>query len=192
MAIEFKCQGCEKTLRVPDEFGGRKAKCPNCQAILQVPAETETVTPLDVQPPIESSPDLFAGMDTRDSPQSGYKQPSAPNPARSRERFATGNPYSAPQPQTPQPQLNPRRRGTGAPHRGGLILGLGIAGFVCCVIPGFVAFFMGISDLQAMKEGRMDGEGHGLTLGGTIMGGVSVGLTALGILLGIIVAVLGG
>ena len=174
MAIEFKCQGCEKKLRVPDEFAGRKAKCPNCQTILQVPAnsQSETVEPLEVQPPIaSSSSDLFAGLDSSDSSQPSYGQ--SPSP------FATSNPYSRPQQQ--RPQQPGRRRSGGAPHRGGLVLGLGIGAMVCnfCLIPGILALIFGMADLKAMKEGRMDDEGHGLTLAGTIMGGIMTGLGAL-------------
>ena len=174
MAIEFKCRSCQKKLRVPDEFAGRKAKCPNCQTILQVPddAGSETVEPLDVQPPIGSSSDLFAGLDSSDS-SSDYGQSSISNPS----PFATSNPYSSPQ----QPQQTGRRRSGGAPHRGGLVLGLGIGAMVCnvCLIPGILAIIFGMADLKAMKEGRMDDEGHGLTLAGLIMGAIMTGLAAL-------------
>lgn len=165
MAIEFKCQGCQKTLRVPDEFAGRKAKCPNCQTILQVTAASKTVEPREVQPPIESSTDLFAGLDSSPS--------SSP--------FADSNSYSSPQ----------QRPSGGAPHRGGLVLGLGVCAFVCnfCLIPGILALTLGMSDLKAMKEGRMNDEGHGLTLAGTILGGIATGLAALAFLFYILVAI---
>ena len=171
MTIEFKCQGCQKTLRVPDEFSGRKAKCPNCKSILQVPAGNATVEPLEVQPPIESSSDLFAGLDsldTSDSP-SNYGQPSVP----SQSPF-TSNPYDS-----PRAQSTYRRSGT--PHRGGLILGLGIGALACnfCLVPGILALIFGLIDLKAMKEGRMDNEGHGLTMAGTIMGGIMTGVGVL-------------
>jgi hypothetical protein len=41
MAIEFACPGCQKALRVADEFAGRNAKCPNCETVVQVPAAAE-------------------------------------------------------------------------------------------------------------------------------------------------------
>jgi hypothetical protein len=37
MPITFNCT-CGKTLRVPDENAGRRAKCPACNAVLTVPA----------------------------------------------------------------------------------------------------------------------------------------------------------
>lgn len=38
MAIEFRCTGCSKLLRTPDESAGKNAKCPHCGAIVPVPA----------------------------------------------------------------------------------------------------------------------------------------------------------
>ena len=40
MSIEFRCSGCSKLLRTPDEAAGKKAKCPDCGTILDVPAAT--------------------------------------------------------------------------------------------------------------------------------------------------------
>lgn len=40
MPIEFHCTGCNKLLRVPDDAAGRKAQCPGCEAILEIPAAT--------------------------------------------------------------------------------------------------------------------------------------------------------
>ena len=186
MAIEFECQGCQKTLRVPDEFAGRKAKCPNCQTILQVPGSSETAEPSQVQPPIESSPDLFAGLDSSDSTSSYEKSPTA-----DRSPFASSNPYASPQPQPPPAS---RSRFGGAPHRGGLVLGLGIGSIVTCnlcFILGSLSLVLGLLDLQAMKAGRMDNAGFGLTLTGTIMGGVMTGISLLFFTLRILVMAAG-
>lgn len=35
--IEFECPNCQKRLRMADEFGGRKVKCPQCGTRLEVP-----------------------------------------------------------------------------------------------------------------------------------------------------------
>lgn len=35
--IQFICDDCRKQLRVGDDFGGRKVKCPKCGAVLTVP-----------------------------------------------------------------------------------------------------------------------------------------------------------
>ena len=52
------------------------------------------------------------------------------------------------------------------PHRGTLILVLGIVGLVCCFPVGIAAWIMGNGDLKAMAEGRMDPTGEGMTKAG--------------------------
>jgi len=44
MTIEFRC-ACGKMLSVPDDAAGRKAKCPNCGALRDVPGEPPPVAP---------------------------------------------------------------------------------------------------------------------------------------------------
>jgi hypothetical protein len=57
------------------------------------------------------------------------------------------------------------------PHRGGLILALGIIGFfVPCFVFGIVAWVMASSDLRAMDAGNMDPTGRSLTQAGMILG----------------------
>ena len=71
-----------------------------------------------------------------------------------------------------------------APHRGALILVLGIVGLVLCQPVGIASWVMGNGDLKEMDAGRMDPEGRALTQVGKILGIVSVALLALGILWG--------
>jgi hypothetical protein len=47
MPIEFHCAACNKMLRVPDETAGKKAKCPNCGAVMPIP---------EAAPPKETAP----------------------------------------------------------------------------------------------------------------------------------------
>jgi hypothetical protein len=57
------------------------------------------------------------------------------------------------------------------PHRGGLILVLGILGWVfTCPVLAVAAWVMGVSDLREMRYGRMDPSGMGLTQAGQILG----------------------
>lgn len=68
------------------------------------------------------------------------------------------------------------------PHRGTAVLVLGIIGLVAsCVVCGIIAWVMGSGDLREMDEGRMDPSGRGMTNAGRILGMISVGLTALGV-----------
>lgn len=69
------------------------------------------------------------------------------------------------------------------PHRGTLILILGVLGLMACQILGIAAWVMGSSDLQAMKAGRMDPEGQSMTQIGHVLGIVSTVLLVLQLLL---------
>lgn len=71
-------------------------------------------------------------------------------------------------------------------HRGTAVLVLGILGIVACLICGIIAWVMGASDLQAMRDGRMDRSGESNTRAGMICGMISVGLHVVGFLLWIL------
>ena len=60
------------------------------------------------------------------------------------------------------------------PHRGGVVLALGILGLVVCFICGIIAWVMGNNDLREMDSGIMDASGRGLTQAGRICGMISV------------------
>lgn len=77
------------------------------------------------------------------------------------------------------------------PHRGVLILVLGILGIACCVICGIIAWAMGSSDLKQMDTGLRDPAGRGLTQAGKICGIVSVILAIVGFVLGLLMSMLG-
>lgn len=92
--------------------------------------------------------------------------------------------------QTPGPQ-DPVRTNLD-PHRGALILVLGILGIVCCFICGIVAWVMGNNDLQKMADGVMDPSGRGLTTAGKVCGIVAVVLQIVGIIIWLFFLVIGG
>jgi phage FluMu protein Com len=41
MTIEFRCTQCHKLLRTPDGTAGKKAKCPQCGAVVAIPVATD-------------------------------------------------------------------------------------------------------------------------------------------------------
>lgn len=45
MPIEIACPQCRQLLRVPDAAAGRKARCPACQAIAEVPMAVVEIQP---------------------------------------------------------------------------------------------------------------------------------------------------
>lgn len=74
------------------------------------------------------------------------------------------------------------------PHRGGMILALGIVGLVACFICGILAWVMGNNDLKEMAAGVMDPAGAQMTKAGkicgmigAILGGAVMGLWLLGL-----------
>ncbi len=77
------------------------------------------------------------------------------------------------------------------PHRGTLILVLGILSLIICAPLGIFAWVMGNGDLKAMGAGNMDPEGRGLTKIGKILGMIAVILMIVFILLWIVMIVIG-
>lgn len=65
------------------------------------------------------------------------------------------------------------------PHRGGVILALGLIGLVVCHPLGIAAWVMGKNDMAEMDRGYMDPSGRDLTKAGQIVGIVATGLMAL-------------
>jgi hypothetical protein len=79
-----------------------------------------------------------------------------------------------------------------APHRGVLILVLGLCAFLVFPVPfGQIAWYLGSCDLAEIRAGRMDPEGEGMTQIGRILGMIStiflvVGVLGLCLLFGVI------
>jgi hypothetical protein len=72
------------------------------------------------------------------------------------------------------------------PHRGTLILILGIASLVCCGLAGIAAWIMGNADLKEMDAGTMDPSGRGNTNAGRICGMIGTSLMVIGLVIGVI------
>lgn len=78
------------------------------------------------------------------------------------------------------------------PHRGVVVLVLGILGLVVCFICGIIAWVMGKNDLRQMDAGVMDPSGRGLTQAGKICGMISCILFIIVIVIWLLIAVLAG
>jgi len=85
MPISVTCDACGKTLKAPDTSAGKKAKCPGCSTVIQVPdlvydaeeiqAESSTEDAEDYEDEGEATDDNpFAGMDTG-APKNGARRP---------------------------------------------------------------------------------------------------------------------
>ena len=78
------------------------------------------------------------------------------------------------------------------PHRGTLVLVLGILGLVLCgIFTGIPAWIMGSGDLKEIDAGTMDPSGRGITQAGKILGMVSCALTALAVVFWVVIVILG-
>ena len=158
MPIEMRCAGCGQTLRVADEHAGKKARCPACGTIAEVPSAPGAE-------PISLVSDNPFAADSQTAPEA--------NPFAERPEIER-NPYASPS----APMIS--RTQIGRPHRGGLILTFGVVGVFCCMPLGVAAWVMGASDLKEIRAGRMDPSGENLTQVGMVLGIVSVGLAVLG------------
>lgn len=77
------------------------------------------------------------------------------------------------------------------PHRGVVILVLGILSVLVCFVFGIAAWVMGNADLKQMDAGLMDPEGRGLTQAGKLCGIIGIALNLLGICLGVFFVLFG-
>jgi hypothetical protein len=98
-----------------------------------------------------------------------------------RTPMVSDNPYAA----TLSSQEPTRRDGSDfrylKPHRGGLILGMGISNFVFCMLCSFCSLAISIptivmaqNDLKEMENGVMDPSGEGITRAGWIMAMIQI------------------
>ncbi len=79
-----------------------------------------------------------------------------------------------------------------APHRGVLILVLGILGLIVRQLLAPVAWIMGKGDMAQIDSGQMDPEGRGLTQAGMILGIVGTIVIVLSLVALVFFMVLGG
>jgi hypothetical protein len=79
------------------------------------------------------------------------------------------------------------------PHRGTMILIMGILSITMCPLTGIAAWIMGSADLREMREGRMDRSGEGTTQAGYVCGiiGTVIFLLQLVVVVFYIVIVIG-
>ena len=90
-----------------------------------------------------------------------------------------------------------RSRSSMEPHRGTLILILGIAGLagtfiigIIAIIPAILAWIWGKADLKKMDDGAMDPEGRSNTSLGKMLGMIGVIVNGIGLLIGCVLVIL--
>jgi predicted Zn finger-like uncharacterized protein len=206
MPILVSCPTCSRQLRVPDELLDKKVKCPTCGQVFEADSADNsprsTTEPAAPSPKPETPPAAAKKSSSR-RPPSGAKGDQVPCPY-CRELISEDYsrcPYcgeyldagSEVEDDRPWERYGGRR--DSEPHRGSLVLTLGIISVVVsalsvCLCPGAVvglglgitAWVMGHADLRKMQDGTMDRRGQGSTKGGWICGIIGTFLNGLGIL----------
>jgi hypothetical protein len=162
MSEIITCPSCQRKLNLQEEYLGQTVQCPSCggQFTAEVPESSPPPAP---RPEPEEPPDDY---DRRERSRD-YERP---------RRRRRDNDYD----DDYDDRYRHRR-----PHRGGVILTLGILGLALFWIPlagwilGGIALGMGNSDVLEMARGVMDREGKGMTQAGKICGLLAVILSTL-------------
>ena len=158
MQNTIPCPSCQRELRVPDQLIGKLVKCPACST-------TFTASLSEPSPPVDAETEQQTYRPQQEPPLEDVPE----EPGQGEEDYE------------PRPLRSRRRRRFYVEHRGALILTLGILSLVLCPLQvlGPVAWTMGNNDLAAMRSGRMDPSGEGITQAGRICGIIGTVLLAL-------------
>jgi hypothetical protein len=163
----INCPSCQRKLQVPEALIGQDVQCPGCSATFV--ARVGGSAPQAKAPPPAPSPNRWP-------------------PDRGRDENRAQRDYGEYEDDFAD-DYRPRRRDL-PPHRGALILTLGILGFFI-FITAPIAWIMGNTDIKEIRAGRMDPEGEGLTQGGRICGIIGTAYFGL-VLLGCCCVFVGG
>jgi len=178
MPIQISCPSCQKQLRVPDNLVGKSVKCPSCQTSFEAVAE---------QAPAAEERSREEPAPRRGEERDEAYQEEAPVRRSSRRSRDDDDDYDDDRPR------RRRRSADYAPHRGTLILVLGILSFVgCSIFTGIPAWIMGSGDLKEIRAGRMDPEGEQLTNIGKILGMISCILSLFGMAIWCLIVIIAG
>jgi len=188
------CSNCGKSLSLPDSLRGQAVECPLCKTQFVVGASSQVKPP---PLPSPSSPSMPMGSAPSRPDEHGSASWPEPN---LRRRDEEGDDWDS--------DFDRRRRSVRRdfePHRGALILTLGIVSIGCAVvgffcpltaIPGVIvgpiAWVLGSKDLTAIQENRKDPDGRGLTQAGWICGIVGTILNGCAVILGLFFLILYG
>jgi hypothetical protein len=169
------CPGCQRKLQVPETLLGQDVQCPTCGASFRAQADLG----------FSAAPLAPVQLD-----QAPAEEPAPPPPQRT---------YRHPEDHDRVADVRRRRRRDVEPHRGGVILGLGIAslcvlvlglaGAVIGVVLGPIAWIMGNTDLAAIHAGRMDPDGESQTNTGRMLGMIATIINAVLLVFGLLFCV---
>lgn len=179
MSIAIRCPNCKKSLTVPDEAVGKMASCPACQTAFAIAQPAEEIIPTVIAAPAAAW-DKESLSERRKRAEKKRRARDDDGDEDEEEEESIPEPASPPQPTGPNPfaldnDQDDTTRPPWRPHRGGLILALGIVTIVSGCLPlAFVTISMANVDLIEMAAQRMDPEGRGQTKTGKMLAVISL------------------
>jgi phage FluMu protein Com len=184
VAIVIHCAHCRRMLQVQEEHLGKTVKCPSCGGAFAARREEETFTPA-------AMPDFELDND-KPAPQEEPAKPRVPSSDQSTYAVQLDAEALAPPPGKRGRRRPPRTYSTDEdyesdvqPHRGVLILVLGILSIVLACIPlagwilGGVTMSMASHDERLMEARAMDRSGRAITKAGQACGIIGVFLATV-------------
>jgi hypothetical protein len=186
LAAAIECPTCSRKLKLPDSLAGKSVVCPGCRVTFTAPVVSEVPVLEEVgTAPAEAKPRPPARDERAACPVCGaYVSLSTAFCPQCGAEFDEG----CEEGERPWEHGGRQRLDT-VPHRGALVLTAGIIGVVFLTfcpfispVAGIAAWLMGASDLRAMKEGRMDDAGRGITMAGFILGIIASSIGGLSLL----------
>jgi predicted Zn finger-like uncharacterized protein len=178
MPSVISCPSCQKQLKVPDELIGRAVKCPGCK-------ETFTAQIGSPSAPVQEEIAEKPRKRPAPPPEEEEEEPPRRPAARRRDDDDEGEDEM-----DDRPSRRRRRGRPMQPHRGTLILVLGILSLVVFQPLGIFAWIMANTDLKEIDAGRMDPEGRQQTQIGKILGMISTILMAVSLVGGLLFCLL--
>jgi hypothetical protein len=180
------CPSCRRQLRIPETLAGQPIKCPACSHnFAPVPDADERPArePPPASPPVEDSADRrerrHRDDDERPVRAKRYDDDDDDRVVRRRRSEDVDDYDDRPRKRRPPAEYEP--------HRGTLILILGICSWAVCGLCGPVAWFLGNQDMQEIRAGRMDPEGESMTQVGRYLGMAITLLTVFSMLIGCVI-----
>jgi hypothetical protein len=167
MSEIISCPSCQKKVQVPEALGGQDVQCPTCGAtfVAHLPGTSA---------PAPSSGGAHERWETTERPASWKDEEAGRRPPPYDDRGDYRRPAHG-----EYGRSDDYRRRDLMPHRGAMILTLGIVGILLCNIVAPFAWVMGNADIAEIRNGRMDPDGEGLTQAGRILGMIGTALMVL-------------
>jgi hypothetical protein len=193
--MDLSCPNCGRALHITEEHIGKQIRCPACLQISVAAAMAENLPSTDAMAESKANPsatswqvrapdgpiygpigwdELLAwAAEGRIGPDAELSEAGEAKWRPATELIAN-LPGSGPSDASgvasaSAPYAQPAA-GYPLPHRGLLVLIMGLMGLMSCPLFSIAAWVIGSRDLWQMRSGRMDRSGEGLTLAGMVLG----------------------